>query len=379
MPLIADFSRHQLTSASFRTTAQGGFADGQIGFGEVSERFITNALDSWLARGVIATDGGGISAYEGYVAEIHATLNNQTIVRSMDTFANKVFLDYRYGGGTCPKGTLCKGRATALESDIASSTTTTQWGIKEEWLDYSGRGTMASALATTAAQIRLKRTLRAKEYTHTLGNYQKTPNSLSLVLWGWYTTLQWRKQTIPIRKLLDVGAIVRRAIGSGYGNKAPLLNTDHSQIATIGVTRTWNTDARPLWLMDFIQGAIADGDADARELQFQVWENRMPFLTQRSNQPRYFIRHDDTRVWDANRCLIPLYRVRAGGFAVSENTPESTNPFSEIWQRPRATFIDYTEYDDIQETLNIPYSEQVISPERLLARARRVLRAKGQN
>lgn len=380
MPLIADLSRHELTSASFRTTAQGGFADGQIGFGEVSERFIVNALDTWLARGVVATDGGGASAYEGYVAEIHATINNQTIVRSIDTFANRVFVEYKWGGGACPKGTLCKGRAVAYESDISSSNTVTQWGIKEEWIDYSGRGAMTSALATEVAQLRLKRTLRAKEYAHALGNKDNAPNSLSLVLWGWYTTLQWRKQSIPIRKLVDVAEIVRRSIGvQTYGNKAPLLNTERSQIADIGATRTWNTDARVIWLMDFIQGAIAEGDADGRELQFQVWDNRIPYLMQRSDQPRYFIRDDDTRVWDANRCLVPLYRVRAGGFAVAENTPESINPFSEIWQRPRATFIDHTEYDDIQETLHIPYSEQVVTPERLLARARRVLRKKGQN
>lgn len=376
-PLIADLSRHQLTSASFRTSAQGGFADGQIGFGEVSERFIVNALDHWLARGVVATDGGGISAYEGYVAEIHATLNNQRIVRSIDTFANRVFLEYRYGGGACPKGQLCKGRAVAYESDISSSSTVTEWGIKEEWLDYSGKGALTSALATEAAQIRLRRTLRAKDYTHTLGATEKTSNNLSLVLWGYYTTTQWRKTNVPVRTATDVGTIVAHSISpTTYGNKAPLLSTDHSQVGTIGVTRKWSTDSRPVWLMDYIQGVIAEGDADGREIQFQVWDNRMPFLVSRSNQPRYFIRHDDPRVWDANRRLVPLYLVRAGGFAVSENTPESVNPFSDILQRPRATFIEHTEYDDITETLTIPNGQQVISPERLLARARRILRRK---
>lgn len=373
-PLVADLARHKLTGASFSTLAQGGFADGSLAFGEVSERFARNALENWLTKRVVATDGGGRIAYEGYVAQINATLNNTRMVRSIDPYANRLFVDYRYGGGSCPKGQTCKGRVQRNESNVAETITQTLYGIKEEWVDFSGYGVLTSGLATNIADIKLVGMLRARDYSFQISEPHKQPNELSLNLWGYYTTLQWRKQSRTFRKLTDIGTIVATALTSN--SKAPFINGDQSQINTLSVTRKWNPEGRAMWLMDYIQGAIAEGDANGLQVEFQIWENRMPYLKSRSTAPRYFVRYDDMRVWDANRALIPPYMVRAGGFMISENMLESGIPFGDVTQRAHASYVERTTYDDIAEQLNVPHSGQLPTAERLLARARRLARRK---
>ena len=59
---------------------------------------------------------------------------------------------------------------------------------------------------------------------------------------------------------------------------------------------------------------------------------------------------------------------------VSENQNETGNPLDDTMQRPRASFIDRAVYDDLTEKLSVPHSGDVITPERLLARARVVAR-----
>lgn len=370
-PMLFDFSHVELTGAQFSTIAQGGFGDGALQIKNPSERLIQTAVDNWFAKHVVATDNSGRIAYEGYVAEVHATLGHHSFIRSIDQFANRTFCDYKYKGGTCPSGSECKGRVQINESDLGATTTQTQYGIKEQWIDLSGQGGITSAIATAAATNILKTALHSRAFSFDLGyGAVPSPNSLTLVLWGYYTTLQWRKHSLAVRTSTDISNIVKSSLTTN--SKAPLISTDQSQIASTGRSLTYNKDNKVIWLQDYIQGVIIEGDSNAKELFFQIWEGRMPYLTARPSAPRYFTRYDDNRIWDGDRNLIPPYMMRAPGFTVSENLNEALDPLTDIYQRERTSFVDRTIYDDVAEKLSLPTPGVLTSVDRILARSRRL-------
>jgi hypothetical protein len=307
-PLVFDFSHVELTTAQFSTFAQGGFGQGALEIGKPSEHLVQDAIDNWLTKRVIAVDPSGYIAYEGYIAEITATLGFHSFVRSIDEFANRCRVQYKWGGYPCPKGTLCKGLLTVEESSLGISTTQTQYGIKEKWVDLSGQGKMASSLATAAGTRVLKGAIRSREFDFQLGVGQEPQApSLRLALWGYYTTLQWRKTTYGINTPTEIATIVKnilsvRANVSGNVETVnPFINTDQSQVDATGTTTIINKEKKPTFSQDLIQAAIVPGDTNAKALFFQIWEDRMPYLTARPSAPRYYTRYDDTRIWDSNR------------------------------------------------------------------------------
>lgn len=378
-PLVFDFSHVELSTAQFSTFAQGGFGTGALEIKAPSEHIIQDAVDNWLTKRVIAVDPSGVIAYEGYIAEINATLGFHSFVRSIDEFANRCRVQYKWGGYPCPKGNLCKGLLTVEESSLGlGGSTQTSYGIKEKWVDLSGQGKMASSLATAAGTRVLKGALRSREFDFQLGDGQEPQApSLRLSLWGYYTTLQWRKTTYGINTATEIATIVKailsvRANVSGNVETVnPFINTDQSQIETTGTTTVLNKDKTPTYSQDLIQAAMVSGDTNAKELFFQIWEDRMPYLTARPASPRYYTRYDNGSIWDSNRHIIQPYMVRAGAFIVSENLNESLDPLTDVYQRERTSFLDHTVYDDIKETVSLPPSNDLASVERMMARAKR--------
>ncbi len=125
-------------------------------------------------------------------------------------------------------------------------------------------------------------------------------------------------------------------------------------------------------LQDYIQGAIVRGDSSGHQLFFQVLEDRRPYLFPRSTNPLYFSRHDDERIWDKDHKIIPPYLVRAGGFIIGEDSNTTLDPLTDEFKGRRSSIIERTTYDDITHKLSIPPpSNDVIQPERLMARTRR--------
>ena len=83
-----DFSGIGLKESRFTTIAQGGFGDASIEIQEPSEGLIADWFDNGLTKRVVAWDGAGNMAWEGYVAEIEGTVGSHRYVRSIDSYCN---------------------------------------------------------------------------------------------------------------------------------------------------------------------------------------------------------------------------------------------------------------------------------------------------
>lgn len=369
-----DLTRTNITAAGFSTLAQGGFGDANIEIETPPARLIQMALDSFLMKRVVAYDGAGRMAYEGFIAEIDATMQNQRFVRSMDTFANRVYVEHKYknGQGTpCARGADCIGRQTRNESNVATTITQTEWGIKANTLDLKPRGYVSIADAQDAGDLYLKSSLRASAVDFQQYTEEPQPNSLSLGIWGYYATLQWNMQNRGYRTATEIATIVKGGLtaGSGSAGYTPqFISTDHSDIATTGRTITYNVNRKRMTFMDYVQGALIEGDSNARRLFFQILENRRPYLFARPAAARYSVTNGLDRVWNEQHTVVPPYMVRAGGYIATENFNESFDPISDILNRRHTSLVDRTSYDDMTGKLSIPPPENVISPERLLAR-----------
>lgn len=377
-PLYFDLSHVELKEAQFSTMAMGGFADGVLEIGNPSPQLIREALDNFLMKRVVATDGAGRVAYEGFIAEIECTLNHHRYVRSMDEFANRV--DYRYvykQGGSCPHGSVCKKRLARNESDVATSLTQTEYGIKTAILDLTNHGITSSAIAQGAADLYLLEMLRARDIDFALGEEQARDDSLTLTLWGYYATLQWKFTNTYFKRLTDIGTVVARGLskrmGVVWGYPAPFISSDQSNIPTIGREIVYNTKHELKTMQDWLVGVLQPGNNNAKGLFFQVLEDRKPYLLTRQSAARYFSNYDDPRIWDADHKLIPPYLVRAGGYILAERQNESLDPISDIQIRKRTSLVEKTTYNDITDTLSMPPPRSLVTPERVLARARRSL------
>lgn len=372
-----DLNRTNITAASFSTIAQGGFGDANIEIDEPPARLIQMALDTFLMKRVAVFDGAGRMAYEGFIAEIDATLDNQRFIRSMDTFANRVYVNHKYknGQGTpCAKGATCIGRQTVDEDDVATTQTQTEWGIKTATLDLNPQGHITIADATDVGELYLRSSLRASAVDFQQNVDEPQPNHISLGIWGYYATLQWNYQTRSYRTATEIATIVKGGLtaitvgGGGLTSSPQFISTDHSDIATTGRTIKYNIQRKWMTFMDYIQGALVEGNSDARRLFFQILENRRPYLFARPAAARYYVTNGLDRVWNEQHTVIPPYMMRAGGYIATENFNESFDPISDIRTRRHVSHVDRTFYDDMTGRLSIPPPENIISPERLLAR-----------
>ena len=375
-----DLTRTNITAASFSTIAQGGFGDANLEIEEPPARLIQLALDSFLMKRVVAYDGAGRVAYEGFVAEIDATLERQRFIRSMDQFSNRVYVEHKYrnGQGTpCAKGATCIGRQTRDEDDVATTQTQTEWGIKTATLDLNPFGHVAITDAQNAGDLYLRHSLRASAVDFQQYGEEPQPNHISLGIWGYYATLQWNIQTRKYATATEIATIVKGGltsivVGGGNLTSAPqFISSDHSDIATTGRTIKYNVQRKRMTFMDYIQGALIEGDSNARRLFFQILDNRRPRLFARPAAARFYATNDLDRIWNEQHTVIPPYMMRAGGYIATENFNESFDPIADIQTRRHTSLVDRTIYDDMTGRLSIPPPDNVISPERLLARTYR--------
>jgi|GEM_PF-2596017 len=376
-PFVRDLSRLNLTTAQFSTYAMGGFGDGQITIEEPPDALLLEACDHWLGKRIVAIDPAGRVAYEGFVAEVSATHGQSNYKRTLDGFANKLFVEYVWAGsyvgyGKCPKGQQCKGRIALNETDAdvdPNGVTQAQLGIKEEWFALGSNTVISPPNARAQGAIKLKDLLRARAADWQSGDTQT--HQITLTLWGYYATLQWRKQSLKYKTATEIATIISNALTG----KAQYISSDRSQVATTGKSVPFNTNGDALWLQDYIVQLVAFGDNAGRRLFFQIWEDRVPFLFARNAAPRYYVRADDAQVRNGQHEIIPPYLVRAGGIMIDESAEHVIDRKADAMDYYYRTAIEQTDYDDIAEQLTIPAPTEVeMSAERLLARARRRIR-----
>lgn len=373
-PLIRDLSKLKPSQAQFSTIADGGFADGTLQFDNVSPQLFDEIWETWLVKRVTAVDGAGRIAYEGFVSEISATRGYHTYNQTVDAFTNRVFVEYTYAGGTCSGGATCYGRAQRNETNVDSTAITqTTIGIKEEWLDATGNGTITSAMANAMGDKRLLERIYQRSNNYMLGGgAEAQPASITLTIVGYYATLQWRKQSIVVRYATPVETIINNLLT--VGAKCEFLNTSAYDYVSTGRSITYNSNAALYWISDYIQDIIASGDSNGRRLLFQIWEDRTPYLSKRATAPKYFSASNDFRVYNSDRGSVPAYMVRAGGYIMANDMRAAMDENTDVGLRRRASFIEQTTYDAINDTLTIPPPSEQVNIERLLARARKQAR-----
>ena len=373
---IRDLSRLMPSQATFSTLADAGFADGTLQFDNVPTALLEEIYDNWLAKRVVAVDGAGNIAYEGFIAEIAINRGYHTYNQTIDALTNRVFVEYTYAGGTCPSGGTCYGRAQRNETDVDSTATTqTTIGIKEEWLDASSVGIISSTVANAIGDKRLLERIRQRSNSFTLGiGASPQAQSVTLSLLGYYATLQWRKQTVKYTVATALETIISGALTTG--SKAQFIDTANYTYVTTSRSVQYNTSAQPQWISDYIQDVIAAGDSSGRRLCFQVWENRIPYLSNRGTSPKYFTASGDWRIFNAGRGSVPAYMVRAGGYILADDMRAAIEENTDVALRRRASFVEETQYDAINDTLTIPPPSEQVNIERLLARARKQVRRK---
>jgi len=380
-PLYLDLSAHcDLTQAQFSTLADGGFGDGSLGIGNATDELVRRAAQEWLMKRVVATDRAGRIAYEGFIAEVDAQSGTHRYLRTMDGFANRMYGKFQWAGtdsalGRCPSGAQCLGRVQREESHVGSSTTQTDLGIKEEWLDLKEQGVITRTQAQNKCDARLLGTLSARALDLQFGEGASAPPpQITLAVWGYYATLGWRKQNLRVATNTELKTIVETALTRK--SVAPFLSADFSQLPTTGKTIQFNSSGDWLWLQDYIVQALSNASPNQRRLFFQVWEGRRAFLLVRETAPKYFSRSDDERLFDSGRGVIPPYMVRAGGYVVAENADIALDSYSDVIGRNYAALVETTTYDDVAEHLAIPPpGDLAMTSVRLLARQKRNQRA----
>ena len=374
-----ELTRLSVSQAQFSTLALGGFGDGNCTIDNPPQSMIDEALESWLTKRVTFIDGAGNTAYEGFVAEIQIQNGYHTFTRSIDPFFNRAFIEYNYSGGNCPAGGQCYGRIQRNETDVLStSSTQTSIGIKEEWLDYTGSGVLTSTLATYTADNELRQRLYNFQGSFSFGG-GATPNppQIQLTFWGYWTTLQWRKQTLAYpgpSGITEISAIIKNLLT--VGSKAQFLSTDLTQITGTGRNTQYNTGFSPVDMQRYITDLIDGGDSTGKTLFFQVKEGRVPTLFSRSSSPKYFAQSNDPRLFDLNRMPIAPYLVRAGGYILTDDLRAPLDEASDVIYRARASLITETTYDAVNDTLTFAPPTSLISQAQLLTRARRQARPK---
>lgn len=367
-PLERNLSRMGPTEATFSTSADGGFAGGTLAFENVSAGVLDLAFNDWIMKRVTATDSAGVVAYEGFVGEIEVSYGYHTYTRSMDPFFNRAWVVYSTSGSTCPGGGTCEKRLTVNETDI-DSTYASQGviGIKEEWIDY-GPDLTTSTLATRKGKQEMSKVLKPMFANLQLGRgASPAGNALTLTLYSAWATLGWRKTTAKAQ----VATAIHTLLGTGLTSGTPaqyIVTSDLTRLDSTGQSITYNVDSTPLWLQDWILGALTGGDSAGRRLFFQIAAGRIPVLYSRKTAPAYFSRHGEWRVLNADRGVIPPYLVQAGGYIQADDLTANLDEPTDVIGRTRVSLIEETNYDAINDVLDIPPPSSLLDTRRLAAR-----------
>jgi hypothetical protein len=329
-------------SATFATAAMGGFADGALSFSDVADPVITDCLNHWLMRRVVAMDGGGFTAYEGFIAEIEVRQGFYTYRRSIDSLTNSVKV-----GFIKPYLNATMG-ASVWVNDLPSQA---QYGIKEAYESIAQNGVIPATQATAWGQTYLNTRSIPHDNYFDLGA-DVSQRTIQLTLWGYYTTLGWRENTLKWTGATDIKTIVSGVL-TGSGKAQFIATSDLTHLATTGTTIVNNTNGDSKPLQDYIEDVCQYGDSNNRRVLFQILEGRVPWLFARSVSPIVYARSNTDRLWSQAHAALPSYKVRAGGYAVAEDFGGSLDSYADVLSDPRSTFIESTSYDAIKDKLSI--------------------------
>lgn len=378
-PLYLDLTGRRLpiTQARFSTLALGGYGDGSLTISNpgLSDALMQDALANWLTKRIVASDGSGFVAFEGYISEVHVQRGYHTYVKSVDPLANYVWIEHQQNDSLHPGATRYAREPVQPDSTIS---TQSKYGIKERWENVESDGLVSQNQAQLLGQQYLALYNEPKMHSYTIGGTLQAP-SISLSLLGYWSTLSWRKQTNKFNAFTDVATIIKTVLQQSGGIYAQFLDTTAaglSGIASTGRTITYNTGSTPTLTQDFVIDTIKYGNANGRQLFFQVWENRKAYLTTRNTSAKIYTRSDDDRVWDNNHQPVPKYKVRAGDIVLAENTSASIDALADIINHPYASLIDTAIYDAIADRLDIPAPNALVDPALLMSRARRRLQGR---
>lgn len=371
---LLDQRAASLTAASFQTLATSGYGPGQLTIDGVDDALIYEALNGWMLNRVQATDGAGFVAYEGFIAEVHATIGNYEYEQLVDSFASQMRVTWEQAN-TNNKGSATFTTLIPSGGNPYSPATQAQskYCIKEEELDLTGHGSIPRAQAVKAGTAYL-----AQLVDPLLPHFKRAtsqslePHKLELVLWGYATTLGWQKDTIQFRTNTDIAGVVKGILKLPTNQFIPSTTAALAGVANTTTTIRYNSLGSYKFLRDMINEVIQYGGASNARLLFQVWENRLAYLTAAPTDPGYFSRSDNERLWTAAHAAIQPWRLRAGQYMVAEDYPAPTESFSgAVSTDPRAYLIEQTNYDDLTGDWDaVP--EKSIDTHRFMGRMRRL-------
>lgn len=355
-------SRFEVSEASFGTTAVGGFADATLTLRDVPEAVLLDAVGSgtnnWLMKELRVHDAQGVRAYEGIVAEVSAQRGRHRYNRSLTNLYNRARVEY-WQPDPLHAG---KRRQGLLQLNDAPSQAL--YGIKEYRLDLTQEGTLTQAQATARGSEFLELSRLPQSFSldmgvgdldaETLG--AETRNELQLKCWGYWATFKWRYTNFRVRTARDLSAIFYKpgnnlSLFTLYlnGYYAQFVNrSDFTQLANCQISIVYNSTGSLQTMQDYILALMKYGDANLRRANFQLWENRTPYLAVRSTAAQVYTRSDDGRVWSVNHTPLPAYLARAGGYVIAEDYQGSLDDYSgDVKSDPRAQFMDATTYNDL--------------------------------
>ena len=367
-PFERNLSDLNPTEASFSTIADGGFGGASLSFENMPRSILEEAINDWRMKRVTFTDSAGFTAYEGFVAEIVATIGQHVYTWSVDAFFNRAVVSYQYAGGTCPAGATCNGQEIVNETALdATYATQAQLGIKDGEID-NGPDKTTAAQANLRGKRELADVLKPLLTRVTLGSgAQPQANSLQLTLWSAWSTLMWRKVNLRNATPGEIRSLIINALTTG--NKAQYIDTsDLTQMETTGRLIPYNTSASPMWIQDYIMGAIEQGNSVGKRLFFQIAAGRIPVLYTRKTAPSYFSKAGEWRILNGDKGAIPPYAVQAGGYLQADDLTVGLDEPTDVLARARVSLISETNYDALNDVLEIPEADDLLDTRRLQAK-----------
>lgn len=358
-PLVSDVplydfdpARVNLTAASFQTLATAGFGPGTLtmgpdtnGEGGVPKSLIYTALNNWMLKRVTATDGAGLTAYEGYIAEIHATIGNYTYDLVVDDFATRVHVKWTENDPLHPGA---QRDNSAYVDDLVNQA---KYAIKEIDLDLttSSKGAMGVINRTQALQAGTTYLdeLNSPLMPHFSLVTNQRGNTLNLVLWGYYTTLGFQQDNTKFAMAKEIKTIVSTVLAGGHNQ---FISTSTVNLDTTGTSIVYNSNGSWKQVDEYLKDVCHYGSPTSLRILLQIWEDRLPYLKVRPITMSYYTRSDDHRLWTGAHAAMVPWRIRAGQYMAAEDFPAPIDIFADAASDPRSYMIEQTNYNDIDGT-----------------------------
>lgn len=323
-----------MSAANFSTLLDAGFGPAQISLDNPPRSLVLEAVNNWMTKRLLVTDGAGSKVYEGFVAEISGADGYHVYNPRLGGLVNRAYVVFRQVKNS-GKG---QKRVRATVNDTASQA---RYGIFSQRQIIEHHGVMGTGQANRWGQTFLKQHRLRKRPQRTTTSQRR----LDLTLWGYKSSLSFQEMFLRVRKQKDLGWIATRIL---QGGACQYLNTtDTSRIATIGFTARYKTGGDWKTPGEMLDDIASYGDNNYNMIFAQVWEDRILTFAARPTTVGFIARSDDARVWDAGRALTMPWLVRAGEYMLAEDFPAPLEPVSDIDSDGRAVLIRETQYDDV--------------------------------